>query len=97
MYINNSLVAICKVNLCKSLSRKKVTYIFPPEVILPLKPLGRLRVNVGQLWPCFDCNNLVRISIHGAMLNDMTQILYMIFTKFTFLVLMLGSVHVLFW
>ena len=47
--LNNFLVEVCKINLCKSLSRKKVTYIFPPEVILPLKPLGRLRVNVPVL------------------------------------------------
>ena len=42
-------------------------------------------LDVGRLWPCSDRSNLVRISIHRAIFNDMPQILHATLTKFTFL------------
>ena len=42
-------------------------------------------LDVGWLWPCSDRSNLVRISIHSAIFNDMSQMLHTTPTKFTFL------------
>ena len=42
-------------------------------------------LDVGWLWPCSDHSNLVRISIHCAILDDMSQVFHMSPTKFTFL------------
>ena len=42
-------------------------------------------LDIGWLWPCSDCSNLVRISIHCAILNDMSQAFNTTPTKFTFL------------
>ena len=44
-------------------------------------------LDIGRLWPCSDRSNLVRISIHCAILNDMSQVFYATPTKFTFLAL----------
>ena len=42
-------------------------------------------LDVGRFWPCSDRSNLVRISIHSAIFNDMPQVLHTTPTKFTFL------------
>ena len=42
-------------------------------------------LDVGRLWPCSDRSNLVRISIHSAILNNIPQVFHTTTTKFTFL------------
>ena len=42
-------------------------------------------LDIGRLWPCSDRSNLVKISIHSAIVNDMPQVLHTTPTKFTFL------------